>query len=59
MNLTVIFIAIIVFAIVVIATIILVYKKSGLSGGGKSKSWIEFMQKIKIFRERWVNCLVN
>ena len=37
MNLTVIFIAIIVFAIVVIATIILVYKKSGLSGGGKSQ----------------------
>ena len=37
MNLTVIFIAIIVFAIVVIATIIIVYKKSGLSGDGKSQ----------------------
>ena len=37
MNLTVIFVAIIVFAIVVVATIILIYKKSGLSSDGKSQ----------------------
>lgn len=37
MNLTVIFVAIIVFAIVVVTTIIVIYKKSGFSGDGKSQ----------------------